>query len=245
MAGHSKFKTIKHKKGAQDAKRSKSFTKLIREIIVAAKVGDSNPEFNPRLRTAILASREANMPKDKIDGAIKKATTNDPDSQYEEIRYEGYGPAGTALIVEALTENRNRTNSEIRTIFGKNGGHLADSGSVSYMFKRSGYIIYGKDIIKSEELFLNAVLESGADDCVEHDDCYEIVCNQDTFHPAKDYLEKTLGAPSEAKIGWMTDNMLHLTGDDAVKAMKLLDTLHENDDVQGVSCNFSVDSDDE
>jgi YebC/PmpR family DNA-binding regulatory protein len=245
MAGHSKFKKIKHKKGAQDAKRSRSFTKLIREIIVAAKIGDSNPEFNPRLRTAIIAAREENMPKDKIDGAIKKATTNDPDSQYEEIRYEGYGPAGTAIIVEGLTDNRNRSNSEIRTIFGKNGGHLADIGSVSYMFNRIGYILYGKDAIESGDKLLNTVLESGADDCIEHDDHYEIICNKDSFHTAKEYLEKALGVPAEAKIGWMTDNMVHLTRDDAIKAMKLLDTLHDNDDVQSVSCNFTVDEDEE
>lgn len=245
MAGHSKFKKIKHKKGAQDAKRAKSFTKLTREIIVAAKVGDSNPEFNPRLRTAIIAAREANMSKDKIDSAIKKATTNDPDSQYEEIRYEGYGPAGTAIIVEGLTDSRNRANSEIRTIFGKNGGHLADIGSVSYMFNRSGYIVYDKDQIQSADTLLNAVLESGADDCIEHDDCYEIVCNKENFHTAKEYLEKILGVATESKIEWMTDNMIHLTGDDAIKAMKLLDILHEHDDVQSVAYNFTVDEDEE
>ena len=245
MAGHSKFKKIKHKKGAQDAKRSNTFTKLIREIIVAAKVGDSNPEFNPRLRTAIIAAREENMPKDKIDSAIKKATSNDPDTQYEEVRYEGYGPAGTALIVEGLTDNRNRTASEIRTIFGKNGGHLAESGSVSYMFKRIGYVIYEKDSVKSGDEFLNSVLESGADDCIEHDDCYEVVCQQESFHSAKDYLEKAFGEPAQAKIEWRTDNMVQLTGEDIAKAAKLLDALHDNDDVQSVSCNFEIEEDEE
>lgn len=245
MAGHSKFKKIKHKKGAQDAKRSNIFTKLIREIIVAAKIGDSNPEFNHRLRTAILAAREENMPKDKIEGAIKKATSNDPDTQYEEVRYEGYGPAGTALIVEGLTDNRNRTASEIRTIFGKNGGHLAETGSVSYMFKRVGYIIYLKEKIKSQDELLNSVLESGADDCIEHDDCYEIICSQEDFNAAKDYLEKAFGVPAEAKIELRTENMIQLIGDDLIKAAKLLDALHDNDDVQSVSCNFEIDDDDE
>ncbi len=245
MAGHSKFKKIKYKKGAKDAKRSNIFTKLIREIIVAAKVGDSNPEFNYRLRTAILAAREENMPKDKIDGAIKKATSNDLDAQYEEVRYEGYGPAGTALIVEGLTNNRNRIASEIRTIFGKNGGHLAESGGVSYMFKKVGYIIYLKDKIKSQDDLLNSVLESCADDCIDHDDCYEIISTQENFHIAKDYLEKIFGEAAEAKIELRTDNMIQLTGEDSAKALKLLDALYENDDVQSVSCNFEVEGDDE
>jgi len=244
MAGHSKFKKIKHKKGAQDAKRSNTFTKLIREIIVAAKTG-SNPEFNPRLRTAIIAAREENMPKDKIDSAIRKATSNDPDTHYEEVRYEGYGPAGTALIVEGLTDNRNRTASEIRTIFGKNGGHLAESGSVSYMFKRIGYIIYGKDKIKSGDRFLDSVLESGAYDCLEHHDHYEVLCEQENFHLAKDFIEKEFGEADHAKIEWRTDNMVELHGESLDKAIKLLDALHDNDDVQSVSCNFEIEEDEE
>lgn len=240
MAGHSKFKNIQHRKGAQDKKRANIFTKIIREIIVAAKSGGINPEFNPRLRVAITTARSQNMPKDKIEGAINKAHANDADSNYEEVRYEGYGPAGTALIVEGLTDNRNRTAPEIRTIFGKNGGHLAETGSVSYMFKRVGYIIYEKAVIKSGDEFLNAVLESGADDCVEHDDCYEVVCQTENFNAAKESLEKTYGEPHEAKIEWRSDNIISLSGEAAAKAIKLLDALEDNDDVQTVSCNFEI-----
>lgn len=245
MAGHSKFKSIKHRKGAQDAKRSNIFTKLVREIIVAVKSGGSNPEFNPRLRVAITTARGENMPKDRIDGAIKKACSNDADTNYDEVRYEGYGPAGTALIVEGLTDNRNRTASEIRTIFGKNGGHLAETGSVSYMFERIGYLVYDKSKIKSFDEFLNAVLESGASDCVEHDEVYEVICEQDNFHSAKEVLEGMYGEAIEAKLEWRTSNMVKLEGDNVAKAMKLLNALHESDDVQSVSCNFEYNEDEE
>ena len=240
MAGHSKFKNIQHRKGAQDKKRANVFTKIIREIIVAAKSGDSNPEFNPRLRVAIAAARNENMPKDKIEVAIHKATSNDTDSHYEEVRYEGYGPAGTALIVEGLTDNRNRTASEIRSIFGKNGGHLAETGSVSYMFKRIGYMIYEKSSINSGDEFLNAVLESGADDCIEHEDFYEVICHQENFHAAKEALEESYGDSSEAKLEWRADNVIKLSGEAAAKATKLLEVLEDNDDVQLVSFNFEV-----
>ena len=240
MAGHSKFKTIKHRKGAQDARRSNTFTKLIREIIVATKAGDRNPEFNPRLRVAINAARAENMPKDKIEGAINKAASNDTDNNYEEVRYEGYGPAGTALIVEGLTENRNRTASDIRKIFDKNGGHIAEVGSVSYMFKKIGFLLYSKEVVKSADEFLNIILESGADDCIEHEDCYEIICQLETFHIVKDQLEQHYGEAAEAKIEWRADNIITLSGEDAAKANKLLDILHDHDDVQSISYNFEA-----
>jgi len=240
MAGHSKFKTIKHRKGAQDARRSNTFTKLIREIIVATKAGDRNPDFNPRLRVAINAARSENMPKDKIEGAINKASSNEIGSNYEEIRYEGYGPAGTALIVEGLIENRHKTSAEIRKIFEKNGGHIAETGSVTYMFKKIGFMLYSKEVIKSADEFLNAVLESGADDCVEHEDCYEVVCQLEDFHVVKDHLESHYGEAAEAKIEWRANNIINLEGEDAVKANKLLDLLHDNDDVQSIACNFET-----
>lgn len=236
MAGHSKFKTIKHRKGAQDAKRSNIFTKLIREIIVATKSGGSDPEFNPRLRTAITAAREENMPKDKIENAINKAESNDSEHNYDEVRYEGYGPAGTAWIVEGLTDNKNRISSEIRTIFGKNSGHLGESGSVSYMFNKIGYIIFAKGVPSDE--ILNTVLASSADDCYEHDDCFEVICKPEDFHSVKEYLEKTLGKATEAKIEWRANNIIQLNSDDAAKAMKLLNALYDNDDIQSVACNF-------
>ncbi len=240
MAGHSKFKTIKHRKGAQDARRSNTFTKLIREIIVATKAGDKNPDFNPRLRVAINAARAENMPKDKIEGVINKASSNDTDENYEEVRYEGYGPAGTALIIEGLIKNRNKAASEIRKIFDKNGGHLAETGSVSYMFQKIGFLLYSKEIIKSADEFLNTILDSGADDCIEHEDCYEVICQLETFHTVKDKLEEHYGEAAEAKIEWRASNIISLVGEDAVKANKLLDFLHDNDDVQSISCNFET-----
>ena len=240
MAGHSKFKTIKHRKGTQDAKRSNIFTKLIREIIVATKAGDRNPDFNPRLRVAINTARSENMPKDKIESAINKASSNDVDSHFEEVRYEGYGPAGTALIVEGLTDNRNRTASIIRKIFDRNGGHLAETGSVSYMFKKIGFLLYSKEMRTSADEFLNAVLESGADDCIEHDDCYEVIAQQETFHIVKEYLEKYYGEANESKIEWRASNIITITGDDIIKVNKLLDALDDSDDVQSISCNFET-----
>ena len=240
MAGHSKFKKIKHKKGAQDAKRSNIFTKIIREITVAVKSGaNSNPDFNSRLRVAIMAAREENMPKEKIEAAIGKASSSDSEN-YDEMRYEGYGPAGTALIVDVLTDNRNRAATEIRTIFGKNGGHLAEAGSVSYMFKKIGFIIYLKSAIQSPTNFLNDILEIGADDYIEHDDYYEILCQQDAFHGIKEGLERNYGPAEDSNLEWRADNIISLSGDDAAKVTKLLDALDDSDDVQSVFYNFEV-----
>ncbi len=240
MAGHSKFKNIMHRKGAQDKKRANAFTKIVREVIVAVKSGGDDPNTNLRLRMAIAAAKAMNMPKDKVDNAIKKATSNDIDSNYDEVRYEGYGPAGTAIIVEGLTSNRNRTASEIRTIFGKNGGHLGETGSVSYMFNRSGLIIYSREINVSSDELLGTILEIGADDCIEHDEAYEIICKQEDFHTTKEQLTAKYGEPLEAKITWRSNNIITLSGDDAVKAEKLIDALEDSDDVQNVSHNFEI-----
>lgn len=235
MSGHSKFKKIKHKKGAQDAKRSNIFTKLIREIIVATKTGGNDPEFNARLRTAISDARNENMPKDRIDNAIKKASANDPDTHYDEVRYEGYGPSGTAIIVEGLTDNRNRTASELRTIFGKNGGHLAETGSVSYMFDRIGYILYDKN----KKNFINVVLEYDIQDCIEHDDCYEVICTQENFHIVKDKLEAVFKQPIDAKLEWRAQNIINLNDESYTRFLKLLNALHDNDDIQSISHNVN------
>jgi YebC/PmpR family DNA-binding regulatory protein len=244
MAGHSKFKKIKHKKGAQDAKRSNIFTKVIREITVAVKTGGANALFNPRLRSAILAARAENMPKDKIEAAVSKASSNDSNENYEEIRYEGYGPAGTAFIVECLTDNRNRTASDIKTIFGKNCGHLGEIGSVSYLFKKLGFIIYNKDKLQSKDDLLIFAIELGLDDFIEEDDYCEIICKQEDFHKIKDDLAKIFGEPDIAGLEWRAINNLNLDQENLIKTIKLIDTLEDNDDVQKVFYNFQFLDDD-
>jgi YebC/PmpR family DNA-binding regulatory protein len=241
MAGHSKFKKIKHKKGSQDAKRSNIFTKIIREITVAVKNGGGpNPELNPRLRSAMIAARQENMPKDKIETAIGKASNNDPDTNYEEMKYEGYGPCGTALIVECLTDNRNRTASDIRAIFGKNGGNLGEIGSVSYLFKKLGSIVFLKSNIPSGDDLLLFIMELGVDDYLEEDDYYEIFTKQEDFHRIKEALEAKFGIAEQAIIEWRPNEIIQLEGDHLIKAIKLLDLLEDNDDVQKVFYNFEL-----
>jgi len=240
MAGHSKFKNIMHRKGAQDAKRAKKFTRLIKELAVAARSG-IDPESNPRLRTALSACRAANMPKDNIERVLKKAAGGDGDN-YDEIRYEGYGPGGVALIVEALTDNRNRTASEVRATFSKYGGNLGETGSVSFMFDRVGQIIYPADVADAEAMF-EAALEAGADNAESDENGHEILTATDDFNNVRESLEAQFGSPEEAGLSWKPQNSTPVGEDQAQTLLKLLDALDELDDVQSVSSNFDIDDD--
>ena len=239
MAGHSKFKNIMHRKGAQDAKRAKLFTKVGREITVAAKVGDPNPENNARLRSAIQAARAVNMPKDRIERAIKTATSSGEGSNFDEVRYEGFGPGGVAVIVDALTDNRNRTASEIRTAFNKNGGALGETNSVSFNFDRVGRIAYPADVADADTMF-EAALEAGADDVVSSKEEHEIYCAPDDFSTVQKALEADYPEPNEAKLSWRPQNTIELDENKAATMLKLLDVLDDNDDVQSVAANFDI-----
>ncbi len=240
MAGHSKFKNIMHRKGAQDAKRAKKFTRLIKELAVAAR-GGTDPESNPRLRTALSACRAANMPKDNIERVLKKAAGGEGDN-YDEIRYEGYGPGGVALIVEALTDNRNRTASEVRATFSKNGGNLGETGSVSFMFDRVGQIIYPADVADADTMF-EAALEAGADNAESDENGHEILTATDDFNTVRESLENQFGSPEEAGLTWKPQNTTPVNEDQAQTLLKLLGALDELDDVQSVASNFDIDDD--
>ena len=242
MSGHSKWSTIKHKKGATDAKRAKLFTKLQREIMVSAKLGQPDPEFNPRLRSAIIAARAANMPKDKIEGTIKKATSAGEGDNYDEMRYEGYGPGGIAIIVEALTDNRNRTAAEVRSAFTKSGGSLGESGSVGFMFDRIGFIGYEANVATEDEMF-EAAVEAGAESVETSEEWHEVICQPEMLTKVRDELIKKFGDPKEAKLDWKAKNTTVLNLEQAQKIMKLVDTLEDNDDVQSVTGNFEIPDD--
>lgn len=242
MAGHSKFKNIMHRKGAQDAKRAKVFTRLIREIQVAARMGLPDPEMNPRLKSAVQAAKAANMPNDNIDRAIKRASGEGDGETYEEIRYEGYGPAGVAVIVEALTDNRNRTASEVRAAFTKNGGSLGETNSVSFQFDRVGAITYSADAADADAMF-EAALEAGAEDVESSADGHEIICSPEDLHTVRDGLEQTFGAPDEAALVWKPQNTIPVGEDKVEQLFKLIEALDESDDVQSVSANYDVDDD--
>jgi len=238
MAGHSKFKNIMHRKGAQDKKRAAQFSKLSREITVAAKMGMPDPDMNPRLRAAVLAARAQSMPKDNIQRAIDKASKGDAEN-YEEIRYEGYGPGGVALIVEALTDNRNRTATNVRTAFAKNGGNLGASGAVSHGFERLGLIEYPASA-GDEEKVLEAAIEAGADDVESDDDGHQIWVAMDSLHPVARELEKTLGEAEAVKLAWKPNLRSAVSEDDAATLLKLIDTLDDDDDVQTVWGNYEI-----
>jgi len=238
MAGHSKFKNIMHRKGAQDKKRSAMFSKLSREITVAAKMGLPDPDMNARLRAAVLAAKAQSMPKDNIQRSIDKASASDAEN-YEEIRYEGFGPGGVSIIVEALSDNRNRTATNVRTAFSKNGGNLGASGSVSHGFDRMGLIEYGAAAGDADKL-LEAAIEAGADDVQSDDDGHEIWTSVDSLHEVAKALEGALGEAEAVKLGWKPQNETVVTGDDAEKLMKLIDALEEDDDVQTVWGNYDV-----
>ena len=241
MAGHSKFKNIMHRKGAQDAKRSKLFSKLAREITTAAKGGNSDPEFNPRLRAVIATAKAASMPKDNIDRALKKAEGGDAEN-YEEIRYEGFGPGGVAVIVEALTDNRNRTATDVRTAFSKNGGNVGSSGSVSHGFERLGLITYPAAAGNADKVF-EAALEAGADDVESGEDEHEIWTAADALHEVAKALEAALGDNAGAKLAWRPKEWVEVGAETAQQLLKMIDTLEDLDDVQNVYGNYDVPDD--
>jgi YebC/PmpR family DNA-binding regulatory protein len=239
MAGHSQFKNIMYRKGAQDAKRGKVFTKLIRELTVAARSGLPDPEANSRLRTAITAARAANMPKETMERAIRRGAGEDGAESYEEVRYEGYGPGGVAVIIEALTDNRNRTASEVRAAFSKHGGSLGESGSVSYMFDHVGLIHYPADVANSEEMF-EAALEAGAEDVVSAEAGHEVTCGPDDLSRVRDALEQRFGAADAARLDWKPNVCVAIDERQAETVFKLLAALDDNDDVQRVMANYEV-----
>ena len=240
MAGHSHWAGIKHKKGKVDKQRSKIFSKLSREITVAAKLGDKNPDMNARLRSAIQAARSANMPKDNIERAIERSSNNDQ-SNFENIRYEGFGPNKSAVIVEALTDNKNRTASNIRTIFSKNGGSLGSQGSASHNFKRLGVIkIYSKDI--EQDKIFELAIESGAIDCISNDDFHEIHTNIDEIYEVKKKFEKTILNFISTEIEWLPINKVSLKGEESQNMIKFLETLEDEDDVQNIFTNVNFES---
>ncbi|HSK41966.1 MAG TPA: YebC/PmpR family DNA-binding transcriptional regulator [Arenibaculum sp.] len=240
MAGHSQFKNIMHRKGAQDAKRSRIFNKLAREITVSAKSGLPDPAANPRLRAAIQAARAQNMPKDRIERAIKQGSPGGDDAIYEDVRYEGYGPGGIALIVEALTDNRNRTAAEVRSAFSKHGGSLGETGSVAFMFNRIGLVTYPTGTASAEEMF-EAALEAGAENAESYDDVHEITTALEDLSAVRDALEARFGTPDSAKLVWKPLNTVAPDEDTAQTLLKLIDVLDDSDDVQSVSGNFQID----
>ena len=238
MAGHSKFKNIQHRKGAQDKKRAKIFSRLAKEITVAAKMGMPDSDSNPRLRTAILAARAQNMPKDNIERAIKKSADADGEN-YDEVRYEGFGPGGIGVIVETLTDNRNRTASDVRSTFSKSGGNMGETGSVSFMFDRVGSIEYGPDAADAETVF-EAAIEAGAEDVVSGEDGHEIICSMEDLHGVVDVLAGVLGEPRAASIVWKPQNDVPVDAEAAEKVLKFMDALDDLDDVQNVYANFDI-----
>ena len=238
MAGHSQFKNIMHRKGRVDAVRSKLFGKLAREITVAAKLGTPDPAMNPRLRAAVLAARAENMPKDNIERAIKKAAGGEGEN-YEEIRYEGYGPGGAALIVEAQTDNRNRTASDVRSAFTKSGGSLAETGAVAFMFDRVGVIAYPASVADADTM-LEAAIEAGADDVSSGEDGHEVVCAQDSYGEVTKALEARFGEPSRTGLIWKAQNTIDVDDETGEKLIRLVEVIEDQDDVQHVYVNFAL-----
>jgi YebC/PmpR family DNA-binding regulatory protein len=227
-----------HRKGRQDAQKSKLFGKLAREITVAAKLGTPDPNMNPRLRAAIIAARQENMPKDNIERAVKKALGNDGEN-YDEIRYEGYGPGGVAVIVEALTDNRNRAASDIRSFFTKSGGNLGETGSVSFMFDRTGIIEYDRSVA-DDDAVLDAAIEAGADDVVSGEGGHEIYASTEGYRDVAKALEAKFGEPRKAALIWKPQNTVAVDDETGEKLLKLMDLLNEHDDVQNVYANFEI-----
>jgi YebC/PmpR family DNA-binding regulatory protein len=239
MAGHSQFKNIMHRKGAQDARRGRLFARLIREITVAARQGIPDPASNPRLRAASAAARQANMPRDTVERAIKKAVGSGAGDDYAEVRYEGYGPAGVAVIVEALTDNRNRTASDVRSAFAKHGGALGETNSVSFLFNRQGVVRYPGATASADDM-LEAAIEAGADNVESDAESHEVTCAPDDFFAVRDALEARFGAPESAKLEWRPSTSVTLDEDKAASLLKLLDQLEDSDDVQNVYANFDI-----
>ena len=238
MAGHSHWAGIKHKKGRADKERSKIFSKLSREITVAAKLGDKDPDMNPRLRTAIQAAKQANMPKDNISRAISKSEISD-DKNYESLRYEGFGPANIALIIETLTDNKNRSASSIRTVLQKNGGRLGETGSTTHMFSNCGVIHVEKDKINEEEIFESAI-NVGAKDCINLNNVFEIITEKEDFYKIKTELEKKIETINYSSIEWRPINYVNITKDKSEKIIETLTALEELDDVQNIFTNANL-----
>jgi YebC/PmpR family DNA-binding regulatory protein len=240
MSGHSKWATIKHKKAATDAKRGRAFTKVIREITIAAREGGADPDTNPRLRTAIAAGKNENMPNDNIERAILRGTGQLEGEQFEEVNFEGYGPGGVGMIIQVVTSNRNRVVSELRHMMSKNGGNLAETGAVGWMFSRKGQIVVPKEQA-SEDKMLSIVLDAGAEDLRDDGSTWEVLAPPDAFEAVKTALEKAAVKPESAEVAWVPQNYVKLTGNQAQQMIRLIDTLEEHDDVQHVYANFDID----
>jgi YebC/PmpR family DNA-binding regulatory protein len=240
MSGHSKWATIKHKKGALDAKRGKIFTRLIKEISIAAKNGGGDPDTNPRLRGAILAAKAENMPQDNIKRAIQRGTGELPGATYEEFSLEGYGPGGVAVLLDINTDNRNRTVSEIRHVFGKNGGNMADAGAVSYMFHKKGEIIVPKSAVKEDDL-MALVLDAGAEDLRDDGENWEVLCEPSAYETVLEAVKKANIAPTSSAVTMIPQNYIKLEGPAASTMIRLMEAFEEHDDVQNVHSNFDID----
>jgi YebC/PmpR family DNA-binding regulatory protein len=238
MSGHSKWATIKHKKGALDAKRGKVFTRIIKELSVAARAGGGDVDMNPRLRTIVADAKAANMPRENIERAIRRGTGEEPGVSYEEITYEGYGPGGVALLIQTLTDNKNRTVGEIRHLLGKHAGNLAAENSVAWMFTRKGQIFVEKGKIDEEKL-LSVALDAGADDMNDDESSWEIVCTPENFEKVRDAV-KALGEPASAEVAMVPQNYVKLVGKEAQQMLRLMEAIEEHDDVQHVWANFDI-----
>jgi len=239
MSGHSKWHSIKHKKGALDAKRGKVFTRIIKELTVAARVGGGDPNMNPRLRTIIADAKAANMPADNIQRAIRRGTGEEPGVTYEEVTYEGYGPGGAAVIIEVLTDNRNRTVGELRHMLTKHGGNLGESNSVAWMFTKKGYIVIEKAKAQ-EDTLMDAVLDAGADDLRDDDDNWEVLTAPSAFEAVREAVKKLGVEPASAEVAMLPQNYVKLEGKPAQQMVRLMEALDEHDDVQHVWSNFDI-----
>jgi YebC/PmpR family DNA-binding regulatory protein len=240
MSGHSKWATIKHKKAATDAKRGRIFTKLIREISIAAREGGADPDSNPRLRTAIAAAKNENMPNDNIERAILRGTGQLEGEQYEEVNFEGYGPGGVGMIIQVVTANRNRVVSELRHLMSRHGGNMAETGAVGWMFSRKGQFVVPKEQA-NEDKMLSVVLDAGAEDLRDDGTTWEVLAPPEAFEPVRGALDKAGIKPDSAEVAWVPQNYVKLTGPQAQQMLRLVEALEEHDDVQHVSANFDID----
>ena len=240
MSGHSKWHSIKHKKGATDARRGKLFTKFIKEITVAARAGGGDPDANARLRKAVLDAKAGNMPNDTIDRAVRRGTGAEEGVTYDEITYEGYGPGGVALLIEAVTDNRNRTVAEIRHVFSKNGGNLGESGSVGWLFEKKGYIVVEKAAKPEDELF-DIAIEAGADDVRDDGDNVEIITSPENFESVQSAIKSAGVEPQVAEVSMVPQNYIKLEGSSAQQMLRLMEAMEDHDDVQRVYANFDID----
>ena len=240
MSGHSKWATIKHKKAATDAKRGRAFTKIIREIAIAARTGGADPDTNPRLRTAMLSAKAENMPNENIERAIQRGSGQVEGEQYEEVMFEGYGPGGVGMLIQVVTTNRNRVVSEIRHMMGRNGGNLAENGAVGWMFSRKGQIAIAKEQAEEDKL-LGIVLDAGADDLRDEGEAWEVLTPPEKFELVREALVKAGITPASAEVSWVPQNYIKLTGTPATQMIRLVETLEEHDDIQNVYANFDVD----